>query len=216
MGDIGDGDPQDMPAGVFGVWVGLGADGIVAVARIGGVDGQQRQGAQILARTQWCGLGGIRLGNGGVGEMVGDAVLVDGNQADGAGAGRIAQPRGDARLRQAKAAGAGLFAFDQFAIACAARVVTPDAPFLVLALVDRNDPPAFGFSAENAQHAQGIGADLADQAGLIGVVFGHHLCQARKDAVAFGKGRVILAGDEEDAGLCAFARPFDALCEEVT
>ncbi len=45
MGDIGNGHQHDMPAGVGGIIVRARPDRIVMVARIGRVDGDQRNGA---------------------------------------------------------------------------------------------------------------------------------------------------------------------------
>ena len=85
MGDIGNGHPDDMAAGIAGLIVGHGIDGIIAVARINGVDGDQGQIAQILAARHAHRRGLVGLGNHRIGELVGDAVLVNGNQADGPG-----------------------------------------------------------------------------------------------------------------------------------
>ena len=71
-----------MAAGVGRVVVGLGVDRIVVVARIRRVDGDQRQVAQILALAQRRGLRRVGLGDHRIGEMVGNAVLVNGDQAD--------------------------------------------------------------------------------------------------------------------------------------
>ena len=49
MGDVGDGDEHDPAAGVLRVGVGLGVDGVVMVARISRIDGDQRHVAQIRA-----------------------------------------------------------------------------------------------------------------------------------------------------------------------
>ena len=49
MSDVGDGDRDDPAAGVGRIPVGLGMDGVVVVARVGRIDGDQRQRAQIGA-----------------------------------------------------------------------------------------------------------------------------------------------------------------------
>ena len=156
MGDIGDGDPDDMAAGIAGLIVGHGIDRIIAVAGIDGVNGDQGQIAQILAALEANGGGLVGLGNHRIGELVGDAVLVNGDQADRAGAGGIAEPRHDARLWQAHATVADGFAFDQFPIARAVGGIAGDAPFLVLALVDGHNPPAFVTVAVNAQNLKRV------------------------------------------------------------
>src|SRR3546814_7892731 len=52
VGDVGDGHQQVPAAGILRIVVGLGEDGIVEIARIGAVDGDQRQVAQILAAAE--------------------------------------------------------------------------------------------------------------------------------------------------------------------
>jgi len=51
-GDVGDGNPDDVATRILGVVVGMGDDGIVVVAGVGGVDGDERQGAQVLAAAE--------------------------------------------------------------------------------------------------------------------------------------------------------------------
>jgi hypothetical protein len=95
----------------------MGMHGVVPVARIGRVDGDKRQVAQVRAPGQARGFAGVRLGDHGVGEGVGDAVLMDRDQADGPGRAGIAQPLDDARLRQAHAPlRPGLFGLHQLAV----------------------------------------------------------------------------------------------------
>ena len=127
------------------------------------------------------------LGDRRVGKIVGDAVLVDGDQADRAGGGRIAQPFDDPRAGQAQPPlGSDLFGLHQFAVLRALRGVMADAPFLVLALVDGDDPAALGLLAEDAGDAVGRGRDAADQTGLILVILALHFDQAAQEAVEKG------------------------------
>ena len=156
MGDIGDGDPDDMAARIAGLIVGHGVNRIIAVTGIDGVNRDQGQITQILAPLQANGGGLVGLGDHRIGELVGDAVLVNGDQADRAGAGGITEPGNDARLRQAHAAVANGLALDQFPIARAVGRIAGDAPFLVLALVDGHNPPAFMAVAVNAQNLKRI------------------------------------------------------------
>ena len=84
-GDVGDGDPDDPAAGVLRIFVAGGVDGVVMVARIGGVDGDEGDFAQVFAplqRRQFLILG---LTLDGLGEAGRDAVGVDGDQGGGAG-----------------------------------------------------------------------------------------------------------------------------------
>jgi len=84
-GDVGDGDPDDPPAFIFRILVARRIDGVVVVARIGGVDGDEGDLAQVLAPLQSrqgliLGLAFDRFG-----EARRDAVGVDGDQGGGAG-----------------------------------------------------------------------------------------------------------------------------------
>ncbi len=79
------------PPAFFGSSSACGVAGVVMVARVRRVDGDQRQVAQILAALEAGGLRRVGLGDHLVGEVVGDAVLVDGDQRDGSRRGRIAQ-----------------------------------------------------------------------------------------------------------------------------
>jgi hypothetical protein len=97
MGHIGDGDPDDMAAGVLRIVIGMGVDRVVPVARIGRVDGDERQVAQVLAPAKARGFAGVRLRDHGVGEGVGNAVFMDRDQADGLRRAGIAQPLDDPR-----------------------------------------------------------------------------------------------------------------------
>ncbi len=72
------------PPAFFGVGVGLGVDGVVVVAGVDRVDGDERQVAQVVAALQRRRLGGLGLGLGVLGEAGRDAVGVDGDQRGGA------------------------------------------------------------------------------------------------------------------------------------
>lgn len=200
MGDVGDGDPDDVAAGVGGVSVGLGIDGVVVVAGVDGVDGDEGEVAEVFAALRGGGLGGVGLGDHGVGEVVGDAVLVDRDEGDGLGGGGITQSIQYLGLRQAEAAAAGLLGLDQLAVAGVQGVIAPDAPVLVLALVDGNDAAALSLFPENPQYFLGVGAELADQAGLVVGIAALDLGQAGEDAVALGHGRIGFGGAIQDLG----------------
>ena len=216
MRDIGDGDPDDMPAGIGGICIRLGEDGVVMVARVGRVNGDQRQVAQVFTAFDGRGLCRVGFGDDRVRKMVGNAVLVNGDQRHGLGRGRVAQPGDDARLRQAQTLWPGLFGFDQLAIAGALRVLARHAPFLVGPLVDGHDAHAFGILAENAQQLERVRSDLADQPGLVLMGLSVHFGQARQNTVALGHRGIGLAGQEEDHRLGVRSRPFGGACELVT
>ena len=163
MGHIGDGDPQGKAA----VGVSLRIAGVVMIAGIRRVDGDQRQGAQILAPLHRGRQGRIGGGDDGIGEMVGNAVLVDGNQAHGAGGGRVAQPGDDFGFRQTQSPlWPGLFSLDQLAVFRPTRRTRGHNPLMRLAFVNRQNPPALGPGAENADNPLWVCANAADQTGL--------------------------------------------------
>ena len=86
---------------------------------------------------------GLGLGERGLGELVGDAVLVDGDQRDRLRRGRVAEAGDDAGARQAVAAGgADLLGLDELALAGAGAVAGGDLPVAVGALVDGGDAAA--------------------------------------------------------------------------
>ena len=73
------------------VKVGRGPHGIVMVARIGGVDGQERQGAQILAVTERLAGDIFGLFEHIVFEAVRNALGMDGDNREGARCERVAE-----------------------------------------------------------------------------------------------------------------------------
>ena len=102
-GDIGDGDERVPAALMRGI--GLGPDGIVEIARVGAVDGDERHLAQIgRARRASPAAPPRPAASARVGEFRRNAVRVDGDQAEGAGIGAVADALDDARLGQAEAA----------------------------------------------------------------------------------------------------------------
>ena len=84
-GDVGNGDPDHPAAGVLGVLVRMGVDRVVVVAVVLGVNGDQRQVAQIGAGGEGGGLGRLGLGLRRRGKAHGNAVGMDGDQRGGAG-----------------------------------------------------------------------------------------------------------------------------------
>ena len=187
MGHIGDGDPD----GEAAVVVGRDVAGIVMVAGVSGVDGQQVHLAQVFAALDRRGLRGVSLCHHGIGEVVRDAVLVDRDEADGARPGGIAEARDDARLGQTHAAlGAALLRLHQLAILCAAGGAGGDDVLAVGPLVDRHDAATLGLRAVYAEDAFGVGPDAADHPGEVGMRLSRSFGQAGKDAVARAQRRV--------------------------
>ena len=186
------------------------------VARIGGVDCDQRHIAQILAALHTERARRIGGMDHRIGEIIGNAVLVDRDQADRARCRRIAQTLDNARDRQAHAAfGARLLGLDQLAVLRAEQAVRGHAPFLVRPFLDRKNAAAVTVLAENADDFMGRMADAADEPRLVLMVLALNLGQSRKDALAGGDSGIAFAGDEKDARLKALALPFHRLGEQI-
>ena len=139
MGDVGDGHVHDPAAAVAGIGVRGGVDGIVVVARIDGIDGEEIERAQVGAAGELRRLELLRLGQHGVRELVGDAVGVHGDQADLALVLRVAERLDDARLRHAVAVRAAELEAHEVAGLGAALIAGRDRPLLELLAVDRVD-----------------------------------------------------------------------------
>ena len=164
-----------MSAFVVGVIVGVREACIVMIARIAGVDGDERQLTQILPPLQPDRFRAVRLCHHLVGEMIGYPVLMDRDERHGLRRGRIPQPFHDTCPLQAKTVfGSGLFGLHQLAVLRTTDRVRSHLPFPVHALVDGQNAPPFGGFAENAQHAFRVGADPADQARLVMMVIALH------------------------------------------
>ncbi|MPL88767.1 hypothetical protein SDC9_34794 [bioreactor metagenome] len=216
MRDIRNRHPEQEAALVRRIVVAQRKAGVVAVARVGRVDGDEGQRGQILAALETRGRLGIGLGDDLVGEVVGDAVLMDRDQRDRARRGRIAQPVEHARLRQAEPPlRAGLLRLDQLAVARVIRGACRHHPFLGLALVDRHDPPALGALAEDADDAVLRAADLADRPRLVDVAVALDRGDAGKDAVARAKRWLALRRQHQTARRLALAAPFERLGPEI-
>ena len=112
------------------------------------------------------GAGGLGLGERGLGELVGDAVLVDGDERDRARRGGVAEAGDDAGARQAVAAAlADLLGLDQLALAGAGAVAGRDLPVAVGALVDGGDAAAGLARVVDADDPPRPHADAADDPG---------------------------------------------------
>ena len=158
----------------------------------------------------------IGLGQRVLGELVGDAVLVDGDQRDRLRGRGVAEAGDDAGARQAVGAGgADLLGLDQLAVAGAGAVAGADQPVAVGLLVDRGDAAAALGVVVDAEHALGAHADAADhpggERGLGAVERGH----PAEQAVAGAERGVVLAGEHQDARGGAVALPLGGLGPEV-
>ncbi len=83
VGDVGDRHQHAPAAGVLGIVVRLGVDGVVEVAGIGAVDGDQGKVPQVLAPGLVGRSRGGRFGQNLLGEDIGDALLVERDETEG-------------------------------------------------------------------------------------------------------------------------------------
>ncbi len=166
-GDVGDGDPDDPAACIGRVFITLGVDGVVVVARIGGVDGDEGDVAQVFAPLQR--RDGLILGLAldGLGETGRHPVGVDGD--DGSGARVVLAP--DVLENLAALGAIAMLALldggqHQVAVAQVRRLGGGDQQHVLGAFVDRLDPRLAPALADDAQHAVGSGVQPLDQARL--------------------------------------------------
>jgi hypothetical protein len=104
MGDVGDGDSEDVPAGIVGIGIPRGVDRIVVILGVDRVDGDKRELSPILAAGDIGGLRRMGFGLRGHRKHMWNVVGVDGDEADRALAFDRAEPFLDARRRQAHSA----------------------------------------------------------------------------------------------------------------
>src|SRR5580704_8006068 len=159
MGNICDGDADDVAARIARIGVGHRVDGVVVILGVGRIDGDERYLAPVLARRRVSALRyrprGFRFGKRGRGEGLRNAVRVDGNQADRAFAFERAEALDDSAGRQAKPAVARHLDSNEIAVHGGCRCARRNRKFAAkLLLVDRNQAAAAIWkSAENAEHA---------------------------------------------------------------
>ena len=168
------------------------------VARVGRINGDQVQIAQVRAPLLphlSCRFG---LGQNRVGEAIGDPVLVDRNQRHGARRAGVAQTLRDPRARQAQARRGGLLGLDKFAVAGALRIGGGHQPFHVGALVDGQNAPALGPGAIDAQNRARPALQNPDRMRQIPVLTGRR--QFGQHPVALAQRGLPGALDHLDAG----------------
>jgi len=170
MRDVGDGDADDGAAGVVGIVIGRGVHRIIVILGVRRIDGNERQGAPVLAAGKSCWFCRFRFGDGRGGEDVRDRVGMDGDQAHRALGAERAEPFGHACVRQAVAA---LPRRDldrhQIAIARVSGAAGGDRKLAAERfLVDRRKSPAAARRrAENAEHALPTALDELDDAPVV-------------------------------------------------
>ena len=168
MGDVGDGDGEDVAAGVGRIGVRRGVHRVVVVLGVDRIDGDERDLAPVLAAFKTGGLRRMGLGLGRDRKHMRDVVGVDRDQADRTLALDRAEPLLDAGDRQADPAVLLHAHRDQVAVLRVLGGVARDRHLLAeLLLVDRDEPAAAARQrAENAERADpGLVDDLDDASG---------------------------------------------------
>ncbi len=149
--DVGDGDDRLPAALIVLVVVGRGPDGVVMVARVGGVDGDDRQMRQVLALAELLLRHPMRLVDRLLPEFVAQAVLVDRDQAEAARRERVAEHRIDAGGHARRPARD----FAQHEVAGLGVLQVADRQLAPLLLLDRSQPEALALLAHHAEHQLG-------------------------------------------------------------
>ena len=116
IGDIGDRDGQHIAAGIGGIRVRRGMDGVVVVLGVGGIDRHQRQVAPVFAMSVARRTRRLSLFEGSRGEHMRDVVRDQRDQADGALGVHGSEPLDHARRRQPESALAQHFQRDELAL----------------------------------------------------------------------------------------------------
>ena len=205
IGDVGNGDADEMAAAIARVRIGHGVHGVIVVLGVGRIDGDERHLAPVLARVlrrMSRRPRGLRFGDDCAGENVRDAVGVDGDQADGALALDRAEPLDNGAGRQTEPAGTRHLDRDQIAVRCAAGVTAGDGEFAAeLLFVDRHQAAAAAReAAEDSKHAVLGAIDQFDDAGARFLVTRPLDAQERTvaDAGDFARPGAARAGDADD------------------
>ena len=211
---IGDGDQQMPAARVLRIVVGLRPDRVVEVACVRAVDGDQRHLAEVGPAFGRHRLGGFGLLHGGCGEIDRYLMFVDGDHADGVGAGGVADPLDDANLLGAHGLAALLdLAEHQLALLRAARVVGAQDVVPLGPAVGRVQAPALHARIVNAEDLfDPFLADDPDDAGFVDALLQPRQARQRPLAPVQGS-RAALVGHNEDLRRCALALPAVGRCE---
>ena len=179
------------------ILVGRGVHGVIVVARVDRIDGEEVERAQVRAARQLRRLEPLHLGQHAGRKIVGDAVRVHGDEADAALVLRVAEHLGDARLGHAVALRARQLEADEIAVPGAPLVTPGDRPLLQLLAVDGVDQAAAAvLGAEDAELAPLLARQPLDRLGLVAVA--EHVLvleprDARQDAVALPDRRLCRA-----------------------
>ena len=166
MRDVGDGDADDVAAGVLRVGIGYRMHRVVVIFGVRRIDGDEGHATPVFAagkRSRPCGLGFVEHG---ARKRVRNFVGVDGDQTDGALALERAEPRHDGAGGKPEPAVPCYFDRDEIAVDRARGGVRGNAQFTAeLLFVDRCQPAAAaGKAAKNSKRAALGAVDQLDDA----------------------------------------------------
>jgi hypothetical protein len=145
--DVGDGDDRLPAAGIDRIVVGRGPDRVVMVAGVGGVDGDDGDVGEVFTVAELLLGDALRFLQHMVGKLVGDAVLVDRDQAEAARREGIAEDFGDAGGEARRAT--GFLGEDEIAGLGLAHV--GDGQFAAFLLLHRAQPEGLAFLVDDAE-----------------------------------------------------------------
>ena len=190
MRHIRDRHPNDMPARIISRVILMRIAGIIMIARIRRINGDQGHISQIFAALYPCRALRFGLMHHIFREMIRDIMLVNCNQGHCFWRRGIPQTRHHPCARQSHARfWARLLCFNQFTIFCAAGIIGANLPFFARPL-NGHDAPPFRSLPENPQDLAWIGGDSADQATFILIAFSLNFGESRQNAITRAQGRV--------------------------
>ena len=213
MRDIGDRDVDDKAAMVVRVRIVTRVDGIVVVAGIGGIDGEQFKISQIDAAIHRRRHERLRFDHDAFWKIVGNAVCVNGNQTDLAAVRWVAECFDDARLRDRMTAAAGEIEAHKVAVGGWTFVALLQRKLAQRRAIDGlNDAATTGMRSKDAQQAALLARQPFDgdagKANRIAVIW--RALDPCQHAIADADGRSAFAFDA--VGNCEpEARPFGLL-----
>ncbi len=158
MRDIGNGDDDDMAARIRLVRVGSGPDGVVVIARIFRIDGNERNISQIGAARNVCRFGVFGFADCFRAEAGWYSMRVDGDEADRLGLIHGAEAFGNPRAGKARFAPGERFDHHQLASRDVFHVPRIDNVGVARFAVDRFDADVLPFALHDPQYAMGTGA----------------------------------------------------------
>ena len=222
MRNVGDGDRHDPAAGIFRIAVGLRMHGVVVIARVDRVDGEEQQRTQVRAplhRRRWKRLAFLEHA---FRKVFRDAVGVDRDQRDLPLVVGIAETFNDLGARRREPAAPDEFEPDKIAVACGSNVIGKDRPALQFLAIDRLDHAAAACRlAENSEKAAFFTRQLLDWRCFMGgaAAVSRQSRDTCQDAVTDADVAIVdaaLGGAQADDGPAAIVGfPLQRFCNEI-